>query len=175
MANAQESPDKTLSTRQCGDCTACCFVAEVKEGIVKKPACQTCPFMQNGCKLYGKPERPQVCQDFQCSWLRGFGSLEDRPDKSGVMVSINHMNGGTWINVFDLKKNAHKTTGKKMIEAIARQVDVPVIVVDADNTKEGKGDYVIIKKSLESRSNKVRGELIEALNDDMNIYKLIIS
>lgn len=159
----------------CGSCTVCCHVAEVKEGIVQKPACQNCPFQDRGCKLFGQPQRPQVCQDFQCSWLRGYGDKNDRPDKSGVMVSVNHFNGGTWIMVMDLVQNAHRTTGKSIIKDIAQKVGLPVIIVAHKHLKTGKGDYVILKKSLEPRSRQIMGDFIEKYTADLNVYKLIIS
>jgi hypothetical protein len=161
--------------RQCGDCSACCHVAEVKEGIVNKPACSACPFLNRGCTLFDEPTRPLVCSSFQCSWLRSYGNDSDRPDKSGVMVSVNHMNGGTWINVMDLVKNAHLTTGKNIIVDVASKVDYPVIIVDYDHLEKGMGDFVIIKQSLEANSNKIKGELISTYTDTMKLYKLIIT
>ena len=160
--------------RTCGNCTACCHIAEVNEGIITKPACTACPFLDHGCKLFDQPERPQVCRDFQCSWLRGYGNSEDRPDKSGVMVSINNINGGTWIMVMDLVKNAHFTTGKHIIIDIATQVGLPVIIVDYDNLKEGRGDFVIINKMLKKRSVALMGKFIDYLDQEQHfeVYHL---
>jgi hypothetical protein len=164
-----------MSNRTCGDCSVCCYVGEVKESIVNKPSCAVCPFLDHGCTLFAKPERPSVCNSFQCSWLRGFGDDVDRPDQSQVMVSVNRMNGGTWINVMNLKPQAHLTTGKHIIIDVASKVDYPVIIVEYKNLKHGKGDYVIIKDSLQSRSTKIRGDFIANYTDTMKLYKLIIS
>lgn len=163
------------SQRTCGGCTVCCHVAEVKEGIVQKPACTACPFLDHGCKLFDKPDRPTVCNSFQCSWLRGYGDTSDRPDKSRVMVSVNRINGGTWITVMNLDKEAHLTTGKKIIVDVASKVNYPVIVVESNNLEKGRGDYVIIKQSLESRSNRIKGQFISKYTDTMNLYKLVIT
>ena len=75
----------------------------------------------------------------------------------------------------NLKPAAHLTTGKTIIADIASRTDVPVIVVEYDHLKGGKGDFVIIKQSLESRSSKIRGDFIAKYTDTMNIYKLIIT
>lgn len=161
-------------SRSCGACEACCYVAEVKEGIVNKPACQKCPFQGNGCTIFGKPERPQVCIDFQCGWLRGVGDDQDRPDKSGIMVSVNQIEGKNWIIAMDLVKNAHKTTGRNIIQAMLDQYQLPVIIVDYDNLVGGKGDYVAITDSMLPRSSQLIGDYLGDLADNTKIYKLII-
>lgn len=163
-----------LTKRECGECEVCCYVAEVKEGIVNKPACRTCPFQNNGCAIFDKPERPQVCSSFQCGWLRGAGKEKDRPDKSNVMVSVNQMNGGVWIMVMDLEKDAHKTTGKNIVIDMINKYNLPAIVVDYDNLEKGKGDYVVLKKDLEKRAYAIMGKHTHQLEEDINIYKLII-
>ena len=166
-----------ITDRICGDCEECCYVASVVDESKNfhKPACQKCPFQNHGCTIYGKPERPQICSDFQCSWLRGVGEDKDRPDKSGVMASVNNMNGGTWGFIMDLKKNAHLTTGRGMLELMVDRFNFPIVIVDYDNLEKGKGDYVVIKKTLEHRSSKIKGDLITPLNPNANIYKLIIT
>lgn len=168
------SEDQNLAKRECGDCEVCCYVAEVKEGIVDKPACKTCPFQSKGCAIFNKPERPQVCVSFQCGWLRGAGKENDRPDKSNVMVSVNQTNGGVWIMVMDLEKNAHRTTGKNIIIDMIDKYNLPAIIVDYDNLEKGKGDYVVLKKDLEKRASAIMGEQVYQLEENINIYKLII-
>lgn len=73
-----------MSTRQCGNCTVCCFVPAVPE--LEKPIntwCHHCEISQ-GCKIYEK--RPQQCKDFNCLWLTNFWMDDElRPDKSGIM------------------------------------------------------------------------------------------
>lgn len=164
----------TTTTRECGSCEECCFVAEVKEGIIQKNACQKCPFQQNGCKIFGKPERPKVCIDFQCGWLRGAGTEEDRPDKSGIMVSVNKIEDSTWIVAMDLKKNAHRTTGKNIVIDMLNKYKLPVIVVDHDNLEKGKGDYVIIHDSMLPRAGQLIGNFLNDISINMKEYELII-
>jgi hypothetical protein len=73
----------------------------------------------------------------------------------------------------ELKENAFKTTGKNIILDIISKLDIPVIVSDF-NTPRGQdyGDYVIIKKDLEKRSNNIRGEFMFEFSDGVNVYKL---
>ncbi|MFC1653851.1 hypothetical protein ACFL1M_03310 [Patescibacteria group bacterium] len=163
--------------RQCGECQVCCIVADVTEGEFKKPSCVACPLLKTdgfGCSVFGKKERPNMCSTFECSWLKGFGSKKDRPDKSGVMVSVNNMNGGNWIMVMDYKKNAHLYSGKNIVVDIASQIDLPAIVVDYDNLKKGKGDYVLIKGKLKSRSSQIMGDFLGKFSKSIDKYKLII-
>jgi hypothetical protein len=160
--------------RQCYECDVCCKIAEVKENDFFKPAGKPCQYLDKGCTIFDQDKRPKMCSSYQCGWLRGFGKENDRPDKSGVMLSISAFNGGTWIFVQELWEDAHKTTGKNIIIDISKKVDIPIIVSDF-NTKLGEdyGDYVIIKNSLESRSNKIRGEFLFELEKNIKVYRLI--
>lgn len=90
------------------------------------------------------------------------------------MVSINQIESGFWIFAMDLKKNAHKTTGKNIIQAMLNKYKVPVIIVDYDNLEKGKGDYVVIHDTMLSRSSKLIGDYIGDISADMKIYDLII-
>lgn len=164
-------------TRQCGECKECCYVAVVEFRDKEiKPALTFCKYIcEKGCSIHREGIRPQVCSAFFCPWARGFGEEEDRPDKNGVFIDFpDEFNGGRWMIVMDLKKNAHKTTGKRIILEVADRVNLPVIVVDFDNLKYGKGDYVIIKDSLQHRSSKIKGEFIGDFGH-MKEYRLEIS
>lgn len=77
--------------RTCGTCTLCCKLPRVAE--LNKPAgvwCVSCHEGQ-GCTIYDS--RPQVCRFYMCGWLGGVGSDEMRPDKSGVILSLQHVKG----------------------------------------------------------------------------------
>jgi hypothetical protein len=73
-----------MTQRQCAPCRACCITPSSAE--LAKPqnvACQhLCP---SGCSIYGLPQKPQTCSDFQCEWLRGNLPADCRPDQLGVM------------------------------------------------------------------------------------------
>lgn len=173
------SLNKVITKRECDECDVCCVVAQVKEGDFNKPACVSCPYLKkNGgkkrCGLFGDKKRPKMCSTFECAWKRGFGTIDSRPDKNGVMISINNFNGGRWIFVLDVKKDAHKTTGKSIIIDMITKFNLPAIVLAHDNLEKGKGDYVIITKEMKARSSQIIDGFIENLGD-LEIYKLKIS
>ena len=73
--------------RACGSCQACCNRLLVPE--LSKANGQNCLYQcSQGCAVY--PQRPISCRDFQCLWLWNRGVLQDeeRPDRLGVLVSM---------------------------------------------------------------------------------------
>lgn len=70
--------------QECGKCTACCIVLEIKETNSKaNEICQHCnPGV--GCKIYA--DRPQGCREFACMWLQMPHVHPDlRPDNCGIV------------------------------------------------------------------------------------------
>jgi len=169
-------------TRQCGECGVCCVVGEVREGKFIKPAHTPCQYLSASgpkrCTLFGKSKRPGMCGQFQCAWLRGYGQTADRPDKSNVMISINHLNKGTWIFAIETKPDAFKTTGKQMILDTATKVNLPVIVVKAESRPpHDYGDYAIVRNSLKDRAQAMIGRQLGWLDQaqEFGIYKLVVT
>ena len=74
--------------RVCGECTLCCFVFEVKteDGVLTKPQewCKNCA-VGSGCKVF-KTTIPAVCPQWDCAWLEGMGTDEERPDRTQVVM-----------------------------------------------------------------------------------------
>ena len=70
--------------KSCGECTMCCSALEIEE--LKKaagPLCANC-VSGGGCSIYAN--RPQVCRDFECEWLRQRHLTRPfRPDRIGVI------------------------------------------------------------------------------------------
>lgn len=166
--------------RTCGECGVCCDRPEVEGPGFHKPAHTPCQHLASGgenrCKVFGTEARPPVCGQFKCSWLYGFGLDSDRPDKSGVLCSLSEMNGGTWVFVLEDKPGALKTTGKGMVEALAKSHEVPVIVLKYDSKPpHDYGDVVVVKDSLKHRATKMIGRLRGFLDEDMTlgIYDLV--
>lgn len=164
-------------SRTCGDCTVCCFVGGVPE--LDKPAHSHCQYCWvSGCDLFGKPDRPKVCVDFCCSWLRGAGFPEDRPDTSGVMCSVNKMKGEkfSFVFVFEVAPGALLGKGKAIVERLTSLSSTPIIVVDHDSEPpEDKGDRVVVKDALAARSTRMMGKFLTYLDDDrsMGVYELV--
>jgi hypothetical protein len=75
-------------TRECGDCSYCCKLPMI--AVLDKPAdvwCTHCKPGFQGCTIYA--DRPQVCADFRCEWLRE-PDLPDvwRPTTSKMVLSV---------------------------------------------------------------------------------------
>lgn len=83
--------------RSCGECAACCTADPVNSDptfdqiAVHKPSGLRCPYQTPGsspargcCSVY--EQRPRCCAIYECEWLNGHGTEEDRPDRSGVIV-----------------------------------------------------------------------------------------
>jgi len=164
--------------RKCGSCSICCEIAEVRGNDFYKKPHRMCKFHKEGvgCTIFNDAKRPSMCHTFKCAWLMGLGEENDNPHINKVMVSLNEFNGGRWIFVIDVEKNAHLTTGKNIILDMIDKYHLPVIISDSESRfPNDKGDYVIIHKNLENRSKYIMGEFISKFSEDANVYKLIIS
>ncbi|WP_133030822.1 YkgJ family cysteine cluster protein [Sphingomonas sp. PP-CE-1G-424] len=78
-----------LPDRECGDCTACCTELTVNTPEFAKPAGIPCIHLSGeGCDIHAV--RPRICRTWFCAWRR-VASLPDeaRPDRSGLLVSLN--------------------------------------------------------------------------------------
>jgi Fe-S-cluster containining protein len=78
--------------RPCDDCTACCtwlkgsaYGYEFGEGKSCKFLCKT------GCDIH--KARPTVCEGYFCAWAQELLPEEMRPDKCGVLASVENNNG----------------------------------------------------------------------------------
>lgn len=70
--------------RSCGTCRMCCKVMGVFE--LEKPPGPWCSHLSldQGCTIY--EQRPPTCRSFICGWLAGAMDLQDRPDKTRVVI-----------------------------------------------------------------------------------------
>jgi len=84
--------------RTCGDCTLCCTVMAIDKPDIQKEAGVTCRHCARGCTIY--ETRPALCRDYHCGW-RQLPILDDdwRPDKSGVFVELEPVDGETGISL----------------------------------------------------------------------------
>jgi len=104
------------------------------------------------------------------------GAVDDRPDLSGVMLSVNTLNGGTWVFVIETQPGALETTGKNIVLDMVRSCDMPAIVASfGKKPPEDTGDRVIVKDSLLPRCKFLVGPKLGELSDDVSIYELLDS
>lgn len=115
--------------RSCGECTACCDGHIIGNayghdfGLGKK-----CFYLvQQKCTIY--ETRPEVCRKYQCAWTQGLLPEEHRPDKTGLMVSVEN-----------------DQTGKQYLKGIEIQPIVPYSIHKTAETfcTENNTYYVII-------------------------------
>jgi len=162
--------------RTCGDCTVCCFIGAVP--ALGKPAHTKCLHVSNqGCSIY--KDRPDLCREFQCSWLRGAGLPEDRPDLSGVMCfASDPMKGEKYpfVHVIEVEEGAVLNKGKAIVERLTELSATPVVVVDyGSKPPNDYGDRVVIKAELEKRAQRMMGKFLQYLDADrrLGLYELV--
>ena len=78
-----------LADRACGDCVACCTVLTVDTPDFRKPPGTPCIHLTSrGCGIHAV--RPHICRTWFCAWRRVSAMPDEaRPDRSGVLVSLN--------------------------------------------------------------------------------------
>jgi hypothetical protein len=150
-------------------------VLAVQNDRLDKPAGVPCEHQCDaGCAIHTSPDRPKRCGRFLCSWRRGFGGPNDRPDKSRALVFISELCGRPWSFVFDLDKNAHRTTGRNLVLSVVQHVQVPGIVVDYDSKPPNDaGDFAIVHDSLLDQTRPMRGRKIVQLAADVGVFDLV--
>jgi hypothetical protein len=85
MSTSKIKLTMSLPKRSCDECDACCYTMEILE--IKKYQYHNCVHQkpEGGCEIWGKKERPNSCNTWNCAWLFGWYPEECRPDKSGIV------------------------------------------------------------------------------------------
>jgi len=98
---------KITPGRDCGECQACCFAPRLDE--LEKPSFTSCKNQGQGeCTDY--ENRPTPCRDYNCMWRLGYGAKDDRPDKTGLMLTARmHANLGPWVSAHVVDEKARKS------------------------------------------------------------------
>jgi Fe-S-cluster containining protein len=84
--------------RSCEECTKCCellhanvYGHEFGNGI-------PCKFLEEcECKIYRV--RPEVCRNYYCAWAQELIPYEMRPDKCGILISVEKNENGNYLRV----------------------------------------------------------------------------
>lgn len=125
--------------RKCGDCAECCTQLPVDS--INKPAMTPCSRLNEdgtGCGKYHA--RFNICKRFQCGWLFGFGEEEDRPDKSGCLVTDAYpkeMDGRPDIVTIQMKADEQREHAEKIAQQYqAAGVAVALVYYE----KKGEGE-----------------------------------
>jgi len=155
--------DQNLATRHCGECTACCTVLTVAE--LDKPGGEPCPHAVQGCSIYDR--RPKACRDYQCLWRAGIGSLEQRPDRIGIVFTPVDpgMPGHPGVRVHELWPGAFEECGPFLLEVAQRLVlllirdDLPKKVMGPEHLVLGMKAQIqeIYRLNAEARGQRLLG------------------
>lgn len=112
-----------INFRPCGECTECCngsLEHRVYGNYVGnfKP----CSFLvSKDCTIY--KDRPQTCSNYQCAWTQNLLPEDMRPDKSGVLVSVEFdQDKKQYLKVIELKDVVEFTVYNE-IDAFTKQND----------------------------------------------------
>ena len=126
--------------RACRPCSACCTHLPISAGAVglrPKPAGTACPHVcATGCSIY--PNRPKLCVDFCCVWLRDRSWAEAwRPDRSGLMCLREEIAPGLpAAAVYEILPGALQGPAAAEIIAALKRTTVAVAVVDSQERCE---------------------------------------
>ena len=96
---------QTIDFRPCGDCTACCdgFLIGDAKGIPFGEGTPCSFLIDKKCTIYS--DRPQVCQNYQCAWTQFVLPEWMKPNKCGVMVSVEYdKDGKQYLKVIEMRE-----------------------------------------------------------------------
>ena len=113
----------SMEFRECGDCHACCSGAllSTSHGNVFGQG-NACVFLvKKKCCVY--ETRPDVCRKYQCAWTQQLLELDMRPDKCGILVSVEiDENKKQYLKVIEIDKSVTFETYKRLDEC-AKKLD----------------------------------------------------
>ena len=119
-----------VNGRQCEDCHVCCVALE----LPPRAAHTRCHFLNQRGQCLKYATRPRECSLYWCMWRLGQFRQEDRPDRSGVIVSVvkNSLHG-IGANIVECTSEALKRSGH-IIEACRGLSFTLIKVVHIDGT-----------------------------------------
>lgn len=84
--------------RECGECTACCTHLKGTAYGYDFGGGNSCKFLcSKGCEIH--KVRPNACMNYQCAWSQELLSEEMRPDKCGVIASVENDESGQYLKL----------------------------------------------------------------------------
>lgn len=128
--------------RPCGDCKACCegHLAAIVHGTKMGP--NPCVFLCGHCTIYEL--RPQLCKNYQCLWSQNILSEEHRPDKTGILVSVENLKGWQYLKIIKTREIFNQSGFDEIIK-FAKDHKTPYMIINCDLTNEMHGPEKFIK------------------------------
>lgn len=103
--------------RECNECTMCCSLLNGEAYGYDFGDGKKCKFLcETGCSIHKL--RPNVCKNYFCAWSQKLLPEEMRPDKCGILASVENKEGIQYLRlVGELKEDIElffKEWSKKM-------------------------------------------------------------
>ena len=93
--------------RECGECTACCTWLQGSAYGYEFGGGKSCKFLcETGCSVH--KARPKLCEGYFCAWAQELLAEEMRPDKCGVLASVENNENGQYLKLVSTKKEINK-------------------------------------------------------------------
>ncbi len=114
--------------RECNGCTACCtwligyaYGWEFGNG-------KACKFLEcDGCGIH--KVRPKDCEKYFCAWSQELIDEEYRPDKCGVLVSVEQNENGQYLKIIEIVKGSINNNIVEYFESWSQKMNTPIIFV----------------------------------------------
>jgi hypothetical protein len=107
---------------------------------IKKPANAPCQHLcRKGCGIYAT--RPGACAGFECAWLAGALRVDERPDFSGIVVSLMLKSAfkGPTPGAYEVWQDASRSAvGQAIVNRLMR-VYGRVVIFEANGMRRYKG------------------------------------
>ncbi len=117
--------------RPCGDCTACCTWLKGNAYGYEFGGGKSCKFLcKSGCSVH--KARPKVCESYFCAWSQELIDEEMRPDKCGVIVSVENGENGQYLKLI-LTKEEINTDILEYFKNWSSIMNTPVIYLKNNN------------------------------------------
>lgn len=114
--------------RECGECTACCTWLIGNAYGWEFGGGKSCRFLcETGCSVH--KARPKVCEGYFCAWAQELINEDLRPDKSGILVSVENNKNGQYLKVIEIVKDSINTNIIKYFEDWSSKMNAPVMFV----------------------------------------------
>lgn len=132
--------ENIIKFRPCEECNACCNgslqgVAHGKEFGNGIP----CAFLQcEKCTIY--PHRPSTCINYQCAWSQHLFDEDMRPDKLGIMVSVERK-GDQYLKAIEIRPFVSLEAHKR-VEQWAQKLQTNLVKIHYNYRIEKDGELV---------------------------------
>jgi hypothetical protein len=121
--------------RECGECTACCTWLNGDAYGYEFGGGKSCKYLcGSGCSIHEK--RPEVCAKYFCAWAQELFPLEMRPDKCGILVSIENGDKGQYLKVTNMKDEKINIDTLVFLKNWSRMMNTPVFYLEDKVWKE---------------------------------------